>query len=179
MWLHGHASLPTMRHARLAARPSPGCPPLAPGWPTSWLPRAAPPATAPAARHPFCMALGFIFFMGEGLVSAWAIRTTAGEERVRGLEMHALMQVGAGTGARRGVRCRQGCAHAVHAAAVHAGEGRSKGARACATQGQAKQGRLLAGAATRKPHPAEPQRVVQQRPLRLSAQVLGLESAHA
>lgn len=51
-----------------------------------------PPSSPP--RHPFCMAIGFVFFMGEGLISAWAIRTTAGEERVRGLEMHAIMQVG-------------------------------------------------------------------------------------
>ncbi|KIZ04868.1 cytochrome [Monoraphidium neglectum] len=43
--------------------------------------------------HPFCMAIGYLFFMGEGLISAWAIRTTAGEERLRGLDMHALMQL--------------------------------------------------------------------------------------
>ncbi|KAI8468594.1 MAG: eukaryotic cytochrome b561-domain-containing protein [Monoraphidium minutum] len=43
--------------------------------------------------HPFAMSVGYIFFMAEGLISAWAIRTTAGEERVRGLDMHALMQL--------------------------------------------------------------------------------------
>lgn len=43
--------------------------------------------------HPFAMSIGYLFFMAEGLISAWAIRTTAGEERVRGLELHALMQV--------------------------------------------------------------------------------------
>lgn len=55
--------------------------------------------------HPFSMSLGYLFFMAEGLVAAWSIRTTASEERVRGLEMHALMQlralmfIGIGAGA--------------------------------------------------------------------------------
>lgn len=43
--------------------------------------------------HPFAMSLGYLFFMAEGLLSAWAIRPALPEERVRGLEAHALMQL--------------------------------------------------------------------------------------
>jgi hypothetical protein len=43
--------------------------------------------------HPFAMSLAYLFFMAEGLISAWSIRPALSEERVRGLELHALMQV--------------------------------------------------------------------------------------
>jgi cytochrome b-561 domain-containing protein 2 len=43
--------------------------------------------------HPFAMSLGYLFFMAEGLIAAWAIRPALGDERVRGLEAHALTQL--------------------------------------------------------------------------------------
>ncbi|GBF87436.1 hypothetical protein Rsub_00147 [Raphidocelis subcapitata] len=43
--------------------------------------------------HPFSMSVGYIFFMAEGLLSAWALRPTVSDERVRGIEAHALMQL--------------------------------------------------------------------------------------
>jgi hypothetical protein len=49
--------------------------------------------------HPFAMSVGYVFFMAEGLVSAWALRPTVSEERVRGIEAHAFMQVGGGDSA--------------------------------------------------------------------------------
>lgn len=43
--------------------------------------------------HPFFMALGYIFFMAEGLVGAYAARPAAGADRARALGAHALLQL--------------------------------------------------------------------------------------
>jgi hypothetical protein len=47
--------------------------------------------------HPFAMSLAYVCFMAEGLLSAWGIRSALGDERVHGIEAHALMQVRRGS----------------------------------------------------------------------------------
>jgi hypothetical protein len=42
--------------------------------------------------HPFSMSLGYIYYMGEGLILAWSFRQQDGMQRVQGIERHAMVQ---------------------------------------------------------------------------------------
>jgi hypothetical protein len=42
--------------------------------------------------HPFSMSLGYIYYMGEGLILAWSFRQQEGMQRVQGIERHAMVQ---------------------------------------------------------------------------------------
>lgn len=43
--------------------------------------------------HPFTMSLAYIFFMAEGLITAVQFRSLDGQERVNGIQSHAMMQL--------------------------------------------------------------------------------------